>query len=177
MKKYTLICFSLVLTCACAQTSKKLDNSTALKGLRVFYKKSCKSEIVDYFSSLPNNPNYYHYEYYTNELKKKGLITLSKRKYKNGKVGLKIDYTDLAAQKYRAGPGFYSFKAEVFKFSPMEIIGISHHNGNKADVLFKGNMEPTIFYKIVKKNSKCKQLKDMEQKVTFIRYDTGWRIE
>lgn len=177
MKKIITLCLILSLTSACGQTSNKLNSETALQILKANFKETCKAEVVSYFSSFPNNPNYNHYEYYFTELKRKGLVDLSKRKYKNGKLGLKIQYTDLATKLYGARPGFSSFKADLLKFYPIEIIGISHHSGNKADVLFKGDMKPTIFNNIRSRNSKCKELKGVQRKITFVRYDTGWRLD
>lgn len=177
MKKIMILCLSLVVTYSCAQSSEKLSRATALKILKENYRELCTSDVVDYFSSTPSSSKYKSYKSYFANLEKMGLVNLQKLNFKNGRVGLKITATQLGKQKYDAGPGYMSMKAAITEFDPQEIIGISHYNGNKAEVLFKGQIAPTIFYGITKSKRHCKTAIEVERKVTFTRYDSGWRMD
>lgn len=177
MKKIMILCLSLIVTYSCAQTSEKLSRATALKILKENYKELCTSDVTDYFSSSPSSSQYEYYDSFFTNLKKMGLVNLQKFKYKNGRVGLKITATPLGKQQYDAGPGYMSMKAAITQFSPREIVGISHYGGNKAEVLFKGIIEATVFYSITKSKRHCKTALDVQRKVTFTRYDSGWRMD
>ena len=150
----------------------------ALYILQKQYKETCNGEVKDFASTAYDGPNYTAYESYFTELKNQGLVTLKVKNYKKGKSTASITHTKLAIQKYNLGTGFNSFKIDLLKFIPKQISGISYSDeGNRAVILFTGDYVPTPFYKIKAKKTRCHKSKNIERKATFVRYDTGWRLE
>ena len=177
MKKIITLCLSIVLASCYAQSSKKLDQKTAMELIRKNYKEFCKAEVINRFSGNPNSNAFKNFDHHAKELEKQGLVTIRRWKSKNGNHHLKLEYTDLASKKYEARMGVYSIKVAVQEFYPMKILGISHTGSNKAEVLSSGFMGWTQFNTIVGRQSRCRNSQDVERKVTLTRYDSGWRLD
>lgn len=176
MKNLIIPALALILF-GCGK-SNKLDNEIALNILKSEYKESCLNEVDDYIFSNDRHISYKTWERYYSELESYGLVRLKRKKYRSGTSGIQLIPTNKAKQEYEVGPGFASFVAAVLKFEVTDIVGISHQeDGNKAEVIFKGNLQQTPFYNVMTKKKNCKIQYGVERKATFVKFDTGWRLQ
>jgi len=172
-----LFALSIAFLISGCSKQNKLDNETALKILRENYKQSCKNDVDDFISYAYDGPQFYDLNKYFLDLENQGLVTASRmRNRKNEVTGVKIRYTKKAEREYGAGRGFSSFSADMTKFVPKEIVGISYQE-NKAIVQFKGDWITTPFIGLQVGKTRCSEEKDAIVRATLIHFDTGWQLQ
>jgi hypothetical protein len=100
---------------------------------------------------------------------------------RNGYFKMHLTIEDKGAKEYDASVGSFRGNAILTVEYATEILGMSFSDDDQqADVVFLVETKPTPFYSIALNrggSDKCSLLGTAEREVTFVKYDTGWRIK
>jgi len=187
MKKITIV-FTVIFTMTVFScSSDKLTNDVAIKIIETNFYKDCEQKLNTITFSIRND--YKKVMESLKEAEKLGLVDIKQtttRDIQGSYINIKAIPTQKAISEYGGKQeNSMSGKRAYFKVATVEvveIIGISiNKESNTATVRFTYKLNPTELYNIrwSKYHSQSPDCPkgNIEDEVTFIKYDTGWKME
>lgn len=180
MKKVLFGIITLIFLSSCSNDN--LTSAVALEILKNNYKNNC-------YQDLAGGRYYWYGSYYQRVKNSAEMLKKIKNLKQKGYINSYEEIFDGRDLKFYYSNKINNFKKnnskniyEVAKSEVTEVIGVSNNESNNtATVRFKYILIPNDLYEVRKnyqKSSKdnCK-LREYEQEVEFIKYDTGWKIK
>jgi hypothetical protein len=152
----------------------ELSREDALRILKEEYRgEQCSGDIWN--KGIYRDDDYQNNLNYLIDLENQGLVTIEYKKNGTDNESASFTLTGAGAERYDHN----SYRTALTEERPKEIIGMSSVDDRTTIVAFSVVVEQTPFYGLSSRygQEKCPLDGTNEREVTFVKYDTGWRIK
>lgn len=157
-----------------ATTEDVLSEEEALRILNEEYRgEQCSGDIWNKGSK--GNDDYQENTGRLIDLENQGLIKMQYKNYGETNESVSFSITGEGAERYEHN----TYRTAITEERPQEIVGMSKVDERTTIVAFRVKVEATPFYVLASEygETKCPLGGTNEREVTFVKYDTGWRIQ